>query len=78
MKWRWTEHIIIQLQERGIRKELVETTLVNPDKVVMGQKNRVIYQKIMLGKLLRVVTEGDLLITTYITDKIEKYVKEGH
>lgn len=36
-----------------------------------------IYQKIVSGKLLRVVTEGDILITVYMTDKIKKYTEEG-
>ena len=77
MEWRWTLHILIQLKERGIRKDLVETTLESPDKKIKGKKNRMIYQKIIFGKLLRVITEGDLLITVYMTDKIKKYMEEG-
>ena len=77
MEWRWTQHILIQLKERGIQKDLVETTLESPDKKIKGKKNRMIYQKIIFGKLLRVITEGDLLITVYMTDKIKKYMEEG-
>lgn len=33
--------------------------------------------KIASRKLLRVVTEDDMLITTYMTDKIKKYMEEG-
>jgi translation elongation factor EF-Ts len=77
MDWRWTQHILLQLKERQIRKDLVETTLVSPDKIIEGKKNRMIYQKIISGKLLRVVAEGDLLITVYLTDKINKYHEGG-
>ena len=60
-----------------IQKDLVETTLECPDKKIKGKKNRMIYQKIVSRKLLRVVTEGDTLITVYMTDKIKKYMEEG-
>jgi hypothetical protein len=29
MDWRWTQHILMQLKERQIQKDLVETTLVS-------------------------------------------------
>jgi hypothetical protein len=77
MDWRWTQHILIQLKEREIQKDLVETTLGSPDKKIKGKKNRMIYQKSVSRKLLRVVTEGDMLITVYMTDKIKKYMEEG-
>ncbi len=75
MDWRWTQHILIQLKEREIQKDLIETTLASPDKITEGKKKRKIYQKIVAGKLLRVVTEDDLLITVYMTDKIKKYME---
>ena len=78
MEWRWTQHILIQLNERDIRKELVELTLTNPDKTIAGRKNRMIYQKVIARKLFRVITEGDLLITVYMTDKIKKYMEDGN
>jgi len=74
MKWKWTDHIEIQLNERKISKELVETAINNPDKIVVGKKNRKIYQKMIGDKLIRVVTEGDNLITVYLTDKLKKYM----
>ncbi|MDD5525254.1 MAG: DUF4258 domain-containing protein [Smithella sp.] len=76
MNWRWTQHILLQLKERDISKDLIEDALKNPDSKTSGTGNRIIYQKLSSGKLLRIVTEGDLLITAYITDKISKYVKE--
>lgn len=38
MDWRWTQHILIQLKERKIQKDLVETTLECPDKKIKGKK----------------------------------------
>lgn len=76
MNWRWTDHILLQLKERNLSKELIEDVLNHPDARIPGNRNRVIYQKLTSGKLLRIVTEGDLLITAYLTDKIAKYVKE--
>lgn len=76
MNWRWTDHILLQLKERNLSKELIEEVLNNPDARISGSRNRVIYQKLISGKLLRIVTEGDLLITAYLTDKIAKYIKE--
>lgn len=76
MDWRWTQHILIQMKEREIPKDLVEMVLESPDNMVKGKKSRMIYQKIVSGELLRVVTEGDLLITVYMTEKIRKYMGE--
>ena len=76
MNWRWTDHILLQLKERNISRELIEDALKNPDSKKSVTGNRIIYQKLVSGKLLRIVTEGDLLITAYITDKISKYLKE--
>ena len=76
MDWRWTDHILLQLKERDISKELIEDALKNPDSKTSDLGSRIIYQKLASGKLLRIVTEGNLLITAYITDKISKYLKE--
>lgn len=75
INWIWTDHIRWQIIERKIPKELVETVLNNPDEVVPGKYNRMVYQKIMGDKLIRVVAEEDRLITVYLTDKIKKYMK---
>lgn len=77
MNWRWTQHILTQMKERGIQRHLVETALESPDKIIKGKKNRMIYQRITSGKLLRIITEEDMLITVYMTDKIKKYMEEG-
>ena len=74
MNWKWTDHIVLQLAERKIPKQLVETTINNPDKIIEGKKNRKIYQKVIGDKLMRVIAEGDNLITVYLTDKVRKYM----
>lgn len=76
MNWRWTDHILLQLKERNLSKPLIEVALNDPDEKITGNRNRIIYHKLVSGKLLRVVTEGDLLITAYVTDKVVKYTKE--
>ena len=73
MNWKWTDRILIQLIERNISKDIIETALGSPDKVVTGRKNRKIFQKVIKNKLVTVVTEGESLITVYLTDKIKKY-----
>ena len=75
MNWQWTDHILLQLKERNLSKTLIEAVLNDPDDKVPSSRNRIIYQKLVDGKLLRVITEGDLLITAYVTDKIGKYTK---
>ena len=75
MNWQWTDHILLQLKERNLSKALIEAVLNDPDDKVLGSRNRIIYQKLIDRKLLRVITEGDLLITAYLTDKIGKYTK---
>ncbi len=49
--------------------------LNNPDEIVPGHKDRAVYHKIIKGKLLRVVTSGNTVITAYLTSKINKYTK---
>lgn len=73
--WKWLKHIKSQMNERGITSDMIEEALANPDEIVHGKENRLIYQKIMMGKLLRVVTERNRLITVYLTSKINKYIE---
>jgi len=74
-KWVWTDHIKWQLKERHIPKGLVEKAIHNPDEIVPAKQGRIIYQKMTEDKLIRIVTEGNRLITVYLTDKIKKYLK---
>jgi hypothetical protein len=61
--------------KRKITKGLVEMTVNNPDEVIPAEQDRLIYQKIIGNKLMRVVTEGNTLVTVYVTSKIKKYMK---
>ena len=73
--WIWTDHILRQMGERKISRELVEAGLDNPDDKVPGKKTRLVYQKMTDDKLIRIITEGNKLITVYVTDKVKKYVR---
>jgi len=77
MNWKWTQHFILQMKERGIAKEVVDDALLAPDNIMQGKRSRLIFQKIVAGRLLRIVTEGDLLITVYMTDKVKKYMEKN-
>jgi len=74
-KWIWSEHIELRISKRKISKDLVEIAVNEPDEVLPAEKNRLIYQKVVSGKLVRVVVEGDTLVTVYLTSKIKKYLK---
>ncbi|HGE71227.1 TPA: hypothetical protein ENX78_10355 [Candidatus Poribacteria bacterium] len=72
-EWIWTDHIKEQIIERELSIELVETILNEPDEIVEGNLGRQIYHKLIDDKLIRVITDGNVLITVYITDKVRKY-----
>ncbi|MEK7396635.1 MAG: hypothetical protein AAB116_06830 [Candidatus Poribacteria bacterium] len=72
--WSLTNHIISRIAKRELSTEIIETVLNEPDNIVSGKYGRKIYQKIIEGKLIRIVTEGNTLLTIYSTDKIKKYV----
>jgi hypothetical protein len=64
------------MQERKISIELVTLALDNPDAITSDRENCLVYNKITGGKLIRVVTTGNKLITVYATTKITKDLKE--
>jgi len=74
-EWIWTDHIKEQIIERELSIELVETILNEPDEIVEGNLGRQIYHKLIDDKLIRVITDGNVLITVYIADKVRKYWK---
>ncbi len=73
--WIWSEHIELRMLKRKISRELVEMAVNEPDEVLPAEQNRLIYQKIVENKLVRVVVEGNILVTVYITSKIKKYLR---
>jgi hypothetical protein len=76
MKWKETDHFLLQLRERAIARETVYTSLEFPDAIVVGPRGRLIYQRRFGDSLLRVVVEGDALITVYVTSKVRKYLED--
>jgi len=72
--WSLTNHIVSRISKRDLSIEIIEKVLNEPDDIVSGKYGRKIYQKIIEGKLIRIVTEGDSLLTVYSTDKIKKYM----
>lgn len=77
MSWRLSDHVKLQMAERQITEELIYETLAHPATIMQGKGKRKIYQKIKGDKLIRVVTEQEIVITVYLTDKIKKYIKES-
>ena len=80
MQTTYTLHALARMSERGISKAEVEATLATPLRTVPANKGRVESQGFIerAGKrqLLRVLTEGDvvvLVITVMATRKFEKY-----
>ena len=73
--WILSEHIEYRMSKRKISKDLVEMTVNNPDEVISAEQGRLIYQKVVDNKLVRVITEGNTLVTVYVTSKIRKYLK---
>ena len=76
-KWKWTDHVILQMKEREIRRAYVEETLNNSDEIVDGKNDRKVYRKVFGRRLLRVIIEEDKVITAYFTTKIAKYLSGG-
>jgi uncharacterized iron-regulated protein len=74
--WEFTDHLLIQLSERKLSIDTVVQGLSEPDEILVGKKNRVIYHKILGNKLLRIIVEDNRIITAYMTSKIKKYLRD--
>ena len=68
----YTKHAEHRMAFRKISKKDVEAVIANPDRIVPGKRTSII-QKVIKGKLLRVVYKMDnnayIVITAYFTDK---------
>lgn len=80
MQISYTQHALARMVERGISKAEVQNTVLAPVATVLAHNGRVEFQGFIerAGKrqLLRVLTEGDvvlLVITVMATSKLEKY-----
>ncbi len=71
-------HALDRLKERDISKELVIEIIRNPDNIDPESERRKIVQKLIKGKLLRVVydeeEESIVVISAYSTSKVLKYL----
>ena len=79
MKILYTAYAEEALRDREISKEKIELTLINPEKVVDGKKDRKIAHRIFGDKLLRVIFEtvekAYIVITAYYA-KPERYIRK--
>ena len=76
----YTQHALARMAERGISRAEVEATLAAPARTETANKGRVEFlgfiERAGKRQLLRVLTEGDLVvlvITVIATSKFEKY-----
>ena len=80
MQISYTQHALARMMERGISQAEVESTLADPVQTMSSQNGRIESQgwieRAGQRQLLRVLTEGDLVvlvITVMATTKFEKY-----
>ncbi len=83
MKFKYTKHSLVSLEERHIEKSMVEQTISSPDKVFKRKGGREIAQKLYHRSnkdfLLRVIyirrENLIIVITACWTSKINKYLE---
>ena len=73
------QHALDRLKERGISEELVIEVIRNPDNVDSEIEGRKIAQKLIKGKLLRIIYDDEegsiVVISAYSTSKVQKYLR---
>ena len=77
MRYRLTPHAAARIAERAIPAEWLESALDQPEKVLAAANGREERQRVFerAGRpmLLRVICDGDLVITALLTSKLGKY-----
>ena len=85
MHFKFSKHALMQMKRRGIKKELVEKIIHNPDNIIRQDKELRIYSKLVnelvnessKNYLYRVfmndLKEPKLVVTVYKTSKTQKY-----
>ncbi len=77
MSHRYTRHALERIRERRIPQEWIAAVLTGVAVQIPGYAGRVVYQgrfeRDGRPMLLRVVVEGNLVITALLTSKIDKY-----
>jgi hypothetical protein len=51
--WEFTDHLLIQLSERKLSIDTVVQGLSEPDEILVGKKNRVIYHNILVSSQVK-------------------------
>ena len=72
--WQPTEYFLNRMEMRKVPQQEIMATLRTPDERRLSG-SRTVYQKRFGRKLLRVVAEGDILITVYKTSRMDKYIE---
>lgn len=76
MQFEYTGHAEENIRERNLGKNLIEETMICPDKVIETRFGRKIAQKIIDKKLLRVIYKQEenvyIIVTAYFS-KPERY-----
>lgn len=77
MPFRLTPHARARIAERSVEPEWLDAVLTRPQRVLPAQAGREERQGVFErdGKrvLLRVIVEGDIVITAIVTSKLDKY-----
>ena len=77
MNYRFSPHALARINERRVLNEWLDDVLTNPQQILVGQYGREIRQSTFIRDekpwLLRVVIEGDLVLTALLTSKLDKY-----
>ncbi len=77
VNWTWSEHIEKQSYERELSRELILSVVNEPDQIVPGRLGRKVYQKVVGDRLVRIVVDGNVLVTAYTTKRIDKYMRRN-
>lgn len=72
MNFKLTKHAKERMKRYNISTQQIEDALENPDRVIKGKFGRKIAQKRLNEKAIRVIYEGNLIITTYLARR-ERY-----
>ena len=77
MEYRYTDHAKARINERRVPADWLASVLESPQRILRQSIHREIRQSVFEkdGKrwLLRVVCEGDRVITAILTSKIDRY-----
>lgn len=77
MDYRYTRHALDRIAERRIPRAWIEAVLAGAGERVPGYAGREVrqgrFEREGRPVLLRVIVEGDLVITALLTTKVEKY-----